>query len=324
MRAVVHDRYGPPSVLRIAEVEQPTPAPDEVLVRVHATTVNRTDCGFREPRPAFVRLFSGLLRPRRRVLGTEFAGIVEQVGSSVGSFTVGDRVFGVNAGRFGAWAEYLCVGQDRPVARMPEAMSFAEAAAVCDGAILAMSCLRPARLHKGDRLLVYGASGSIGSAAVQLAKAAGVEVTAVCGPSAVDTLRRLGADDVLDYTKEDFAAAEGRYDAVFDAVGKTSFRRCRRLLKPRGYYLETDLGFLGQNPGLALLTRCLPARQVRMPIPRYTRANVLVLKEQIEAGTYRAVIDRTYPLERVVEATTYVESGQKIGNVVLTVTGPAA
>ena len=202
----MYEKYGPPDVLHVEEVEQPTPAADEVLVRVHAATVNRTDCGFRRPRPFFVRLFSGLLRPRRRVLGTELAGEIAAVGSAVTGFHVGDRVFGVNANRFGTHAEFVCMREDAPLAGLPTGMSFDEAASVCDGAILALSCLRSAGLRAGQRILVYGASGSIGTAAVQLAKHFDADVTAVCNTKNVETVRRLGADEVIDYTRQEFAA----------------------------------------------------------------------------------------------------------------------
>jgi NADPH:quinone reductase-like Zn-dependent oxidoreductase len=203
---------------------------------------------------------------------------------------------------------------------MPAGWGFEEAAAVCDGGILALSCLRAARLERGQRILVYGASGSIGTAAVQLAKHFGAHVTAVCNTKNVETVRGLGADEVLDYTREDFTATGETHDVVFDAVGKTSFRRCKRLLTSGGVYVETDLGFLWQNPLLAVVTRWVGDKRVRMPLPKYTKENVLFLRRLMEAGEFRAVIDRRYPLEQVVEATTYVETEQKTGNVVLTVT----
>jgi NADPH:quinone reductase-like Zn-dependent oxidoreductase len=319
MRAVIHTEYGPPEVLRLADVDRPAPADDEVLVRVHATTVNRTDCGFRQPRPFFVRLFSGLRRPRHRILGTEFAGEVEQVGAAVTQFQPGDRVFGVNADRFGAHAEYVCVREAAPLAKLPAGLTFDEGAAVCDGAILALACLRWARLQRGQRILIHGASGSIGTAAVQLAVHMGAEVTAVCGTSGVDIVKQLGAHRVIDYMREDFTAIGETYDVVFDAVGKTSFRRARHLVKKGGAFVETDLGFLWQNVLLTVLTWRFASKRVMMPIPRYTKKDVLFLAGLIEAGSYRAVIDRRYPLEQVVAATTYVESERKIGNVVLTV-----
>ena len=233
MRAVVNTEYGGPDVLRILDVERPVPADDEVLVEVHATTVNRTDCGFRAPAPWFIRLFAGLRRPRRTILGTEFAGVVAEVGPAVTEFAVGDEVFGVNADRFGAHAEYLCVRESAPIAPKPSGMSFEEAAAVCDGAILAMTCLTWPHLRAGQSILIYGASGSIGTAGVQLAKHIGAHVTAVCNTDNVEVVRSLGADEVIDYTVEDFTANGQTYDVVFDAVGKKSFAGVQRLAEGR-------------------------------------------------------------------------------------------
>lgn len=318
MRAVVHERYGAPDVLHIEEVERPVPKDDEVLVKIHATTVNRSDCGWREAEPFFARFFTGLLRPRRKILGSELAGEVEAVGAAVTQFAVGDEVFGL---RSGAHAEYVCVRERGALAHKPAGMSFEEASAVCDGASIALAAVRKADLREGQSILVYGASGSIGTAAVQLAKHFGAHVTAVCNTKNVELVRSLGADEVIDYLNEDFTKNGKTYDVIFDAVGKHSFRRCRRSVKPGGIYLETDLGFMWHVPLLALLTRWLGDKRVTLPVPKYTRDEVLFLKELIEAGKYRAVIDRSYPLEQVVEATRYVETGQKTGNVVLTVVG---
>ncbi len=214
--------------------------------------------------------------------------------------------------------------EDRPLAHKPAGMTFEEAAAVCDGAIIALACLRKADLRKGRSILIYGASGSIGTAAVQLAKYFDADVTAVCNTKNVELVRSLGADRVIDYTQEDFTKNGETYDVIFDAVGKHSFRRCRRSLKPGGIYIETDLGFMWHVPILALLTRRIGDKRVTLPVPKYTQKDVLFLKELIEAGKYRPVIDRSYPLEQVVEATRYVETGQKTGNVVLTVNGGRA
>ncbi len=316
MRAVVHDRYGPPEVLRLEDVERPVPKEDEVLVKVHATTVSRTDCGFRSADPFFSRFFTGLRGPKRSILGMELAGAVEAVGAAVTEFEVGDEVFGVGGG---AHAEYICVRESGALAHKPVGMSFEEAAAVCDGASIALACLSKVRLRKGRSILVYGASGSIGTAAVQLAKYFEADVTAVCNTKNVELVRSLGADQVIDYLQEDFTKSGKTYDVIFDAVGKHSFRRCRRSLKQGGIYVETDLGFMWHVPILALSTRLIGDKRVTLPIPKYTKQDVLLLKELIEAGRYRAVIDRAYPLEDVVEATRYVETGQKTGNVVLTV-----
>ena len=321
MRAVVFDHYGPPEVLRVEDVERPAPKDDEVLVKVHATTVNRTDCGWRKADPFFARAFTGLLRPKHRTPGMEFAGVVEAVGSAVTELAVGDEVFGVKG--FGANAEYTVAKAAGSIAHKPGSMTFEEAAAVCDGACIARACLQKADLAEGKRIVVYGASGSIGTAAVQIAKHAGAHVTAVCNTKNVELVRSLGADEVIDYTQEDFTKNGQVYDAIFDSVGKHSFRRCRHSLKPGGVFIETDLGFGWHVPPLALATRWVGSKRVTLPVPKYSRDDVLFLKGLIEAGEYRAVIDRTYPLDDVVEATRYVETGQKTGNVVLTLNGAA-
>ena len=319
MRAVVHDRYGPADVLRLVDVPRPVPKDDEVLVRIHATTVNRTDTALRAAEPFFSRFITGLFRPRRKILGSELAGEVAATGSAVTEFEVGDKVFGVNPWRFGTHAEFVCMREGAALAHMPAGVSFEQAAAVCDGAILALGCLRRADLRKGRRVLIYGASGSIGTAGVQLAKYFDADVTAVCNTKNVETVRSLGADAVIDYTREDFTKNGQTYDVIFDAVGKHTFRRCAGSLNRGGFYLATD-GW--QNLVLALVTPQIGAKKVVFPIPpQYRKADVLFLKELIEAGRYRAVIDRCYPLEQVVEATRYVETEQKTGNVVLTVNG---
>ena len=316
MKAVVCDRYGPPEVLRIEDIERPVPGPDEVLIRIRATTVNRSDTETRQGSPAVARLLTGLRRPRHRVLGTELTGEVEAVGSAVTEFKPGDAVFGVRAWKFGAHAEFVCMRESAALAPKPAAMSFEEASAVCDGVILALMGLRPADVRKGRSILVYGASGSIGTAAVQLSRYFGANVTAVCGTKNLDLVRSLGAEQVIDYTREDFTANGQTYDVIFDAVGKHSFGRCRDSLNPGGIYLATD-GL--HNLLLAQWTR-FGDKKVIFPIPpRYTKQDVLFLKGLLEAGQYRAVIDRRYPLAEVVEANRYVDTEQKTGNVVLTV-----
>jgi NADPH:quinone reductase-like Zn-dependent oxidoreductase len=316
MRAVVAHRYGPPEVLRIEDVPRPLPSENEVLVRVHATTVTRTDCGFRGASPFFSRVFTGLRRPKQPIVGMELAGVVEEVGSQVTGFAVGDEVFGL---RSGANAEYVCVREAGALAHKPASLSFEEAAALSDGACIARACLAKTELGPGKRIVVYGASGAIGTAAVQLAKATGAHVTAVCDTRHVDVVRSLGADRVVDYTQEDFTKSGETYDAVFDSVGKHSFRRSRGALRPGGVFIETDLGFLWHVPPLALASRWIGSKRVTLPIPKYSKEDVMHVKQLVEAGSYRPVIDRTYPLEQVVEATRYVETGQKTGNVVLTV-----
>jgi NADPH:quinone reductase-like Zn-dependent oxidoreductase len=318
MRAVVVDRYGPPEVQRLEEVERPIPAADEVLIKVHATSVTRTDSGVRAAKPFFIRLFFGLRRPKQRILGTELAGEVEAVGAAVHQFAPGDHVFGSTAAfKTGAHAEFVCVAEGGPIARKPAGMSFEQAAGVTDGFVLALMCLKAANASKGQRIVVYGASGAIGTAGVQLAKYFGAEVTAVCSTKNVELVTSLGADSVIDYTKDDFTQNGETYDIIFDAVGKHAFSRCRGSLKRGGAYVATD-GL--RNIFLALWTSRIGDRRVLFPIPpHYTKDSVLLLKELIEAGRYRAVIDRCYPLEDVVEATRYVETEQKTGNVILTV-----
>ena len=319
MRAVVYDRYGPPDVLRLEDVERPVPNEDELLVRIHATTVNRTDCGWRSAKPFLIRYFIGLLRPKRKILGMEFAGEIEAVGAAVTEFKVGDQVFGVKG--FGAHAEFVCIRESAAVAHMPGGMSFEEAAAVCDGVCIALSCLRRADLGQGQTILVYGASGSVGTAAVQLAKHLGANVTAVCNTKNVELVQSLGADRVIDYMQEDFTRNGDTYDVIFDAVGKQTFMRCKRSLRPGGIYIGTD-GL--RNLPLALWTSRIGNKRAALGIAKYTKKDVLFLKELIEAGEYRAVIDRSYPLDDVVEATRYVETRQKTGNVVLIVDGGGA
>jgi NADPH:quinone reductase-like Zn-dependent oxidoreductase len=319
MRAVVYDRYGPADVLRLEEVRQPVPKDDEVLVKIHATTVNRTDTALRAAEPFASRFITGLLRPKRKILGSELAGEIEAAGTAVTEFEAGDQVFGVNPWKFGTHAQFVCMRESASLAHKPAGTTFEEAAAVCDGAILALGCLRPTGLRKGKAILVYGASGSIGTAAVQLARYFDADVTAVCNTKNVETVGSLGADRVIDYTREDFTKNGQTYDVIFDAVGKHSFRRCQGSLNRGGFYLATDLW---QNLVLALWTSRIGDKRVVFPIPpRYTKEDVLFLKQLMEAGEYRAVIDRCYPLEQVIAATRYVETGQKTGNVVLTVNG---
>jgi NADPH:quinone reductase-like Zn-dependent oxidoreductase len=319
MKAVVYDRYGPPEVQRLEDVERPVPKADEVLVKIHATTVTRTDCGVRQGKPFLVRVFFGLRRPKQRILGTELAGEVTAVGAAVGEFAVGDQVFGSTAAfRSGAHAEFICMPEGAPLAHMPAGMTFEQAAAVSDGAILALMCLQSVHPQRGKTILVYGASGSIGTAGVQLAKHFGADVTAVCSTKSLELVRSLGADRVIDYTQEDFTKSSQTYDVIFDAVGKHSFARCKGSLKPGGAYVATDGLF--RNLSLALWTSRIGDKKVLFPIPpHYTKESVLFIKELIEAGKYRAVIDRCYPLEDVVEATRYVETERKTGNVVLTI-----
>ena len=322
MRAVVHDRYGPPEVLRVAEVERPVPNDDEVLVRVHASTVTRGDAmGVRSAEYRFTRLFTGIRRPRRTIAGSEFAGRVEDVGAGVTDFRVGDEVFGIEGG---ANAEYVAARESGAIAQKPTGLTYEEAAAVPDGSLLALTCLRPAYPLRGKRVLVYGAAGSIGTAAVQLlTHHFEAEVTAVCDTKDVELMRSLGARDALDRFREDFTKNGQTYDMIFDAVGKHSFRRCRRSLKPGGIYISVDLGFMYHVPLLALVTRFTGSRRAALGVGRYRKEDLLLVNELVDTGKYRPVIDRRYALDEVVEANRYVETGQKTGNVVLRISEAA-
>ena len=314
-------RYGPPEVVRVAEVPSPEPGPDELLVRVHATTVNRTDCAYREGTPYVTRLAFGFPNPRARVLGTEFAGTVERTGGGVTSFAAGDRVFGYVEGRFGAHAEFLTVPEHASVARVPDGVTFPCAAAATEGAHYALAFMRVAATRAGQDVLVLGASGGIGSAAVQLLKAGGVTVTAVTRGHA-DLVAGLGADRVVDAAAEAVPDDGRRYDAVFDAVGKSSFGRARKHLRPSGVYVSSELGSGAQNIPLSLISPVVRGRRVRFPFPRHDQAMIQGLAALLADGRFRPLIDRHHPLDRIVEAYEYVESGQKVGNVVVDVVPP--
>jgi NADPH2:quinone reductase len=322
VKAVVYDRYGPPEVLRIEDIPKPAPGPSEVLVRIHAAGVTRSDAHLRAGEPSVGRFVSGLRHPKRRTLGHELAGEVEAVGADVTEFAPGDRVFGALpylALTVGAHADYMCIPERFPIAHMPAGLTFEEAGAVCDGAMLMLNVLRPAGSLEGKRVVVFGASGSMGTAGVQLAKHFGAHVTAVCKPEALDLVRSLGADHAIDSTGEDFTKNGETYDVFVDCVGKHhpySFRRCKSSLNPGGVYLPTD-GL--HNALLWLWHKRFGDRKVVFELPpRMRKEDVLLVKQLIEAGEYRPVIDRTYPLADVVEAHRYVQAGHKTGNVVLT------
>jgi NADPH:quinone reductase-like Zn-dependent oxidoreductase len=320
MKAAVHAKYGPPEVVRIAEVYKPTAADNEVLVKVHVATVNRTDCGFRAGKPFFIRIFSGLTGPKATVLGCEFAGVVEAIGSEVTTFQPGDKVFGYSEWRFGAHAEYLTFPEDGPIATMPENVTFEQAAASTEGSHYAISLIRKAQIQPYDHVMVNGATGAIGSAAVQILKDLGARVVATCDTEHVGLVTELGADRVIDYTAADFTQDDQEYDFVIDAVGKSSFSRCKRLLKPGGIYLSSDLGPLSLNPILALTTRLFGKKKVMFPIPpKFDQKLVKHFKDMLESGAFKPLIDRRYHLEQIAEAYAYVETGKKIGNVLISI-----
>lgn len=319
MKAIIYTQYGPPEVVRLTEVEKPVPKDNEVLIKVRAATVNRTDCGFRSAEYFIVRFFSGLFRPNNKILGNEFAGDIEAMGKDVKSFRIGDKVFGYNDTKFGAHAEYMVMAEDDSITTMPENLTYDEAAPITEGAHYALCDIRAAKIHSGQKILINGATGAIGSAAVQIVKYLGAEVTAVCDTKNVELVKLLGADVVIDYTKEDFTNINHTFDVVFDAVGKSSFRKCKPLLEKGGIYMSTELGNMSQNPFLAIITPLFGDKKVLFPLPTINKEDVVFLKELVETGNYKPIIDRSYPLEQIVEAYRYVESGKKTGNVVLNV-----
>jgi len=319
MRAAVHTRYGGPEVVQVCDVPRPEVRDGDLLVRVHATTVNRTDCHYRAGSPIPMRFLSGLLRPRATILGTEFAGQVAAVGAAVGSFKVGDRVFGYVEGRFGAHAEYLAIPEVGLLAVIPEHLGYADASPSTEASHYALSFLNKAGVTSGQDVLVYGASGGTGSAAVQLAKAMGAAVTAVCATNGLQMVAMLGPDRVVDYMAQDFTRDEHRYDLVFDAWGMLSYRACTGLMKPSGIFMSTGPGPHLQNLVLALLGLLRRGKRVVFAPPEFDPKTVRHLAELLATGQLTPVIDRRYPLEQIVEAYRFVETGQKLGNVVIDV-----
>jgi NADPH:quinone reductase-like Zn-dependent oxidoreductase len=318
MRAIKHSQYGPPEGLELVDMPTPTPGDGELLIRVHAATVNRTDCAMLRAKPWIMRLFTGLRRPKKSVLGTDFAGTVQAVGQNVDSFQPGDRVFGFNDEGLGSHAEYTIVAANDALATIPADMSFEQAAASIEGAHYALNFINKVTIESGHEVLVNGATGAIGAAAVQLLASLGARITAVCGAQHQELVTALGAERVIDYHTQDFTRSEGTYHFVFDAVGKSSFRQCRPVLRPSGVYISSELGWMAQNLFFALTTPLFRGRRVVFPFPRDRETSVLTIKRLVESGQYRAVIDRTHPLDEIARAFRYVETGQKIGNVVIT------
>jgi NADPH:quinone reductase-like Zn-dependent oxidoreductase len=319
MKAVVNERYGSPDILENREVAKPEPKTGEVLVRVRATTVSRTDCGVLRPHPPLIgRLLMGLFRPKWTILGLDFAGKVEAVGEDVTLFKPGERVFGMSPDHYGAHADYLCMPEKGTIVAMPLGVGFNEAV-VCEGAWYADTYLKKFGIRAGHKILIYGASGAIGTAAVQLAKSYGANVTAVVATRHLELVKSLGADHVIDYTAEDFTQIGETFDFVLDAVGKTTFFRCRRLLRPDGVFSAADLGPWWQNIMLAAWSSITGSNRVVLPMPKSSKTFVEYLKGRMEAGEFRAVIDREYPLEEIVDAYHFVETAQKTGIVVINV-----
>jgi 2-desacetyl-2-hydroxyethyl bacteriochlorophyllide A dehydrogenase len=322
MKAIVYEKYGPPDVLQLKEVAKPTPKDNEVLIKVHAATVTAGDCEIRSLKfPIWLRLLMrimfGLRKPRKKILGQELAGEIESVGKDVKLFRKGDQVFAATEMRFGAYAEYICLPSTYAMAIKPANMTYEEAAAVPTGGLNALHFLRKGNIQSGQKVLINGAGGSIGTFAVQLAKSFGAEVTGVDSTRKLDMLRSIGADQVIDYTEEDFTKSGETYDVIFDIVGKSSFSRSIRSLKKKGFYLLANLRLSQIVRGL--WTSMTSSKKVITELASYRTEDLIFLKELIEAGKIKAVIDRRYPLEQMAEAHRYVDKGHKKGNVVITV-----
>lgn len=319
MKAIIHKKYGPPTVAYLADVAKPQPTDDELLIKVYASTVNRTDTGYRSAEYVISRLFSGLLKPKNPILGCEFSGVVESIGKNVLGFKIGDQVFGYNDKTFGGHAEYVTIAHNAAVAIAPKNISLHDAAAITEGAHYALDIIRAAKVKSRQEVLVYGATGAIGSSAVQLLNYFGANVTAVCNTKNVELVKNLGAKKVIDYQQSDFTKFNYIFDFVFDAVGKSSFGACKPLLNKNGIYISTELGKNGQNIFLALKHWAFKSRKkVLFPIPPdLSQEDICFLKDLVESNRFKPVIDSYRNLEDIVEVYAYVDSAQKVGNVVL-------
>ncbi len=319
MKAIICKNYGSPENLKFKDVEKPEPKENEILIKVYASTVNRTDCAILRAKPFIMRFITGLFKPKKPILGTEFAGEIEAIGKNVKLFETGDKIFGFEDTGSGSHAQYMTISEDKALALIPENITYDQAAASIEGAHYAYNFINKVDLNTGQKVLVNGATGAIGSAAVQLLKYYGVEVTAVCKGKDIELVKLLGADKVFDYTKEDFTKDAQNYSFVFDTVGKSSFAKCKPLLRSGGVYISSELGFMAQNLFFAIVTLLFKKKKVIFPVPLDCKGSIVFIKKLIDMGKFKTVIDRKYPLENIIEAYNYVEKGQKTGNVVITV-----
>ena len=325
MKAVVYTNYGSPDVLHLKDVDRPVPNDDEVLIKVCATTVNRTDCAMLRAKPFIMRFFTGLLKPKRPILGTDFAGQVEAVGRNIKSFKVGDKVFGFDDQGLESHAQYMTLPEDKAIIAMPQNISYEQAVASVEGVHYAYNFINKVTIKNGQNILVNGATGAIGSALVELLNTLDVNVTAVANTKNIELVKSMGATHVIDYTKTDFTKDNSKFDFIFDAVGKSSFLNCKPLLVPGGLYISSELGWMAQNIFLAIITPVFAklfgrkgGRKVIIPIPSDCKRTILYIKKLSDEGKFKAIIDRNYPLEKIAEAFRYVETGQKTGNVIIT------
>ncbi len=317
MLAATRTKYGSPDVISVREVEVPTPGDKEVLIRVHAATVNRTDCAILSGKPFIMKLATGLFKPKLSITGTDFAGEIVTIGSNVRAFKTGDKVFGFDDMGLRSHARYMTLAEHQTLMKMPDGFTFAEAAASIEGAHYALNFINKVTLKSGQKILVNGASGAIGSALVQILKSSNTEVTAVCSTRNLELVKSLGADKVIDFTQQDFTAMDERFDFVFDAVGKSSFGKCKSLLNLKGIYISSELGDWSQNIFFTLFTPLTGAKKVIFPFPTDIPASLTFMKNLMEQKKFKPVVDRTYPLEKIADAYRYVATGHKTGNVMI-------
>lgn len=318
MKAITRIEYGGPDTLKIENIEQPKPKAKELLIKVHACTINRTDCSILTGKPFIMRFFIGLFSPREKVCGTDFAGVVADVGEEVDNFSIGDRVWGLDDEGLQSRAEYMTIDKDDAVVKIHDGVSYAHAAASAEGAHYAFNFIRKVKINKGDKVLVNGATGAIGSAAVQMLKYFGCYVTAVANTKNLELMKTLGADKIYNWEKEDFTLDNEKYHYVLDAVGKSNFGKCKRLLRNGGIYISSELGPRAENLYLPLFT-LFSKKQVKFPIPLDRKRSLLVINRMIREGKFKSVIDRYYEMEDISDAYKYVMSGQKTGNVILNI-----
>ena len=318
MKAIIRNEYGKPEVLQWREIEKPIPKEKELLIRVHATTVNRTDCGILTGKPFLIRFFTGLLKPSSPTPGTDFAGEIVAIGKEVKDFKIGDRVWGLNDEGLTSHAEFMTIKEDQAIALIPDGISYSEAVACAEGAHYAYNFVNKIDLKEGDKVLVNGATGAIGSAAIQILKSRNIYVTAVGNTKNIDLVKSFGVDKFYNYEKEDFTEIdEERYNFVFDAVGKSTFGKCKKLLLPNGIYISSELGPNAENVYLPIITKFKGGKKVIFPIPSNCKRSILFINDLIKQGKFKAVIDRHYQPEDIQDAYEYVMSGQKTGNVII-------
>ncbi|MDT0551786.1 NAD(P)-dependent alcohol dehydrogenase [Urechidicola vernalis] len=317
MKAAIHKKYGSPSNLKIIDLKKPAPKEDELLIRVMATTVNRTDCAMLRAKPAIIRLMLGLLKPKNPILGTDFAGVVEDIGHKVTRFKVGQAVFGFNDTGLSSHAEYLTIRQNDFLATIPSKFSFEQATASIEGAHYAQNFINKVNFKPNAKVLVNGATGAIGSALVQLLAAMKIDVTATANTENINVIKTLGVTQVIDYTKIEFTQLNEKFDFVFDAVGKSAFGKCRRILTKKGIYISSEMGPWGQNLVFAIFTPLFKGRKVVFPYPNKHQYSIDLVKRLMEEGKFNPLIDRIYALDNIASAFSYAETGEKVGNLVI-------